>query len=75
MRRREAEQLATEASEPAELLAAERATTARVPLAELAEAGPEQASISWNMPRPPREIRGPGLGRRWEHGRERGIER
>jgi conjugative relaxase-like TrwC/TraI family protein len=74
MRRREAEPLALDASEGPELRAADPPPTPRVPLTELAEAGAEQASTGWSR-RPPPQIRGPGLGRQWAPGHERGIER
>jgi conjugative relaxase-like TrwC/TraI family protein len=72
MRRREAERLAIEAVEPPERVAAD--LPSGVALAELAEAGAEQASTTWHRAPPP-EIRGPAIRRMREADRERGIER
>jgi ATP-dependent exoDNAse (exonuclease V) alpha subunit len=71
MKRREAEALAIEAIEPAEL--ADRTPAARLPLPELAEADAEQASSIW---RSPSELSsGPFRLQREETDRDRGIER
>jgi conjugative relaxase-like TrwC/TraI family protein len=74
MRRREAEPLAIEAPEGPELQAAGQTSSARVSLAELAEAGAQQAAADWELRRPS-EIRGPGATRWRTTGRERGMER
>ena len=74
MRRREAEPLAIDAPEGPEPQAAVQPSAARVSLAELAEAGAQQAAAKWELRRPS-EIRGPGADRWRASGRERGMER
>lgn len=76
MRRREAEALAIEATEPADLSTTIRAPAPRLPLTELAEAGAEQASSTSSIWRSPADrTSGPVPRERDEPERDWGLER
>jgi len=76
MRRREAEALAIEAVDPAELTVPRRTAPASVPLAELVEGGAEQSSSQRSPWRSPTESSSATFGFDWALAeRDRGIER
>jgi ATP-dependent exoDNAse (exonuclease V) alpha subunit len=75
MRRREAEALAIEAIEPADLRTTARPRAPRLPLTELAEAGAEQASSTSSIWRSPSDLTsGPAWQQRDKSERDRGVE-